>query len=117
MYSATIRPVLNTGQSVVIDRFIIRTNFTGTVQETHEFANANIDNPAVLQLLRALFTDPDFLKPQRTTDEVTEKLATALHKKGLRRADPAFEKHGIFSEVTRPRCEARLDIAAMHYQK
>ena len=60
------------------DRFIIRTNFTGTVQETHEFANANIDEPAVLQLLRALFTDPDFLKPQRTTDEVTEKLAQQI---------------------------------------
>src|SRR5438477_8991270 len=60
------------------DRFIIRTNFTGTVQETHEFANANIDDPAVLQLLRALFTDPDFLKPQRTTDEVTEKLAQTI---------------------------------------
>jgi hypothetical protein len=60
------------------DRFIIRTNFTGTVQETHEFANTNIDDPAVLQLLRALFTDPDFLKPQRTTDEVTEKLAQQI---------------------------------------
>src|SRR5438270_3657483 len=60
------------------DRFIIRTNFTGTVQETHAFANANIDDPAVLQLLRALFTDPDFLKPQRTTDEVTEKLAQQI---------------------------------------
>src|SRR5713101_9775042 len=53
------------------DRYIIRTNFNGTVQETHEFTNANIDSPAVLHLLRALFNDPDFLKPQRTTAEVT----------------------------------------------
>lgn len=57
------------------DRYVIRTNFNGTVQETHEFTNANIDSPHVLHLLRAVFTDPDFLKPQRTTAEVTEKLA------------------------------------------
>jgi hypothetical protein len=60
------------------DRYVIRTNFTGTVQETHEFTNANIDEPPVLHLLRAVFNDPDFLKPQRTTDEVTEKLAQQI---------------------------------------
>ncbi len=57
------------------DRYVVRTNFNGTVQETYEFTNANIDDPPVLHLLRAVFTNPDFLKPQRTTAEVTEKLA------------------------------------------
>src|SRR5437588_2305312 len=60
------------------DRYVVRTNFNGTVQETHEFTNANIDNPKILQLLRAVFTEPDFLKPQRTTAEVTEKLAAQI---------------------------------------
>ena len=60
------------------DRYIIRTNFNGTVQETHEFTNANIDGPKILQLLRAVFNNPDFLKPQRTTAEVTEKLAQQI---------------------------------------
>src|SRR5207247_5460085 len=60
------------------DRYIVRTNFNGTVQETHEFNNANIDSPQMLQLLRAVITDPEFLKPQRTTDEVTEKLAQQI---------------------------------------
>jgi type II restriction/modification system DNA methylase subunit YeeA len=60
------------------DRYVIRTNFNGTVQETHEFKNANIDTPAVLHLLRAVFNDPEFLKPQRTTAEVTEKLAAQI---------------------------------------
>ena len=60
------------------DRYIVRTNFNGTVQETHEFTNANIDDPQILHLLRALFTNPDFLKPQRTTNEVTEKLAQQI---------------------------------------
>src|SRR5438132_1906661 len=60
------------------DRYIVRTNCNGTVQETHEFTNANIDSPPVLHLWRAVFTDPEFLKPQRTTDEVTEKLAQQI---------------------------------------
>ena len=57
------------------DRYIVRTNFNGTVQETHEFTNAEIDRPENLRLLRALFENPDFLKPQRTTAQVTEKVA------------------------------------------
>lgn len=60
------------------DRYIIRTNFNGTVQETHEFTNAQIDDPAFLAILRAAFADPEFLKPQRTTAEVTENLAQQI---------------------------------------
>ena len=57
------------------DRFIIKTNFNGTAPDTHEFRNAQIDDPKILRLLRNIFTEPYFLKPQRTTAEVTEKLA------------------------------------------
>jgi type II restriction/modification system DNA methylase subunit YeeA len=57
------------------DRYIVRTNFNGTVQETHEFTNAEIDRPENLRILRALFSEPEFLKPQRTTAQVTEKVA------------------------------------------
>ena len=60
------------------DRYIVRTNFNGTVQETHELTNAQIDRPENLRLLRAVFGDPDFLKPQRTTAQVTETLAQAI---------------------------------------
>ena len=59
------------------DRYIIRTNFNGTVQEVHEFTNDQIDRPENLRVLRALFENPDFLKPQRTTAQVTEDLAGA----------------------------------------
>jgi len=60
------------------DRYIVKTNFNGTVQEVHEFTNAEIDTPKNLSVLRALFTDPDFLKPQRTTAQVTENLAETI---------------------------------------
>ncbi len=60
------------------DRYVIRTNFNGTVQETHEFTNDQIDRPENFRTLRALFGEPDFLKPQRTTAQVTEKLAATI---------------------------------------
>lgn len=60
------------------DRTIIRTNFNGTVQETHEFTLAQLDEPHNLNLLRNAFTNPEFLRPQRTTREVTEQLAAHI---------------------------------------
>ncbi len=60
------------------DRYVIRTNFNGTVQETFEFTNDQLDRPENLRLLRAVFTEPDFLKPQRTTAQVTEALAETI---------------------------------------
>ena len=60
------------------DHYIIRTNFNGTVQEVHEFWNVGIDEPRNLAILRALFTDPERLKPQRTTAQVTENLAAKI---------------------------------------
>jgi hypothetical protein len=60
------------------DRYIVKTNFNGTVQEVHEFTNDQIDRPANIRTLRALFTDPEFLKPVRTTAAVTEALAQKI---------------------------------------
>ncbi len=60
------------------DRYLIRTNFNGTVQEIHEFSNAELDRPENLRILRAVFADPEFLRPQRTTAEVTELLAKKI---------------------------------------
>lgn len=60
------------------DRYIVRTNFNGAVQQTHEFRNAEIDRPANLHLLRALFTAPDTLRPERTTRQITEELAARI---------------------------------------
>lgn len=60
------------------DRYIIRTNFNGTVQETIEFTNDQLDQPEVLRRLRWMFTQPDLLKPSQTTDRVTEQLAEKI---------------------------------------
>ena len=60
------------------DRFVIRTNFNGTVLEVHEFTNDRIDEPRNLRLLRALFEQPGQLRPTQTTAKVTEDLAEAI---------------------------------------
>jgi type II restriction/modification system DNA methylase subunit YeeA len=60
------------------DRYIIKTNFNGTVQEVYEFTNDQIDDPNILQLLRNVFTNPDYLRPMRTTARVTEELAEKI---------------------------------------
>ncbi len=72
--------LLNPPLLVVCDfeRFIIRTNFNGTVQEVYDFHLTRIDDPKNWRILRALFTDPDSLRPVRTTAEVTEALASAI---------------------------------------
>jgi hypothetical protein len=60
------------------DRYIVRTNFNGAVQETHEFTNANIDAPENVRVLRSLFTDPERLRPVHTASKVTEDLAKQI---------------------------------------
>jgi type II restriction/modification system DNA methylase subunit YeeA len=60
------------------DRYIIKTNFNGTVQEVYGFTNDEIDKPHNWHVLRAVFGNPDYLKPQCTTAEVTEKLAEII---------------------------------------
>jgi hypothetical protein len=60
------------------DRYIVRTNFNGAVQETHEFTNANIDTPENIRILRLLFTDPEGLRPVHTASKVTEDLAARI---------------------------------------
>ena len=41
-----------------------------------------------------------------TNNEVAQDTSQRLNKQGLFRGDSEYEKHGIFQEVTRPRCEA-----------
>jgi type II restriction/modification system DNA methylase subunit YeeA len=60
------------------DRYIIKTNFNGTVQEVYEFTNDQIDRSENLRTLRALFSDPEYLKPHRTTAQVTKYLAAQI---------------------------------------
>ncbi len=43
-----------------------------------------------------------------TNNEVEAELAAKLHKRGMYRGDPEYEKNGVFEMVTRPRVEAAI---------
>lgn len=62
-----------------MDRFEVHTNFTGTVKKVHSFAGAELPREENLAVLRALFTDPNSLRPGRTTESVTEEEIGRAH--------------------------------------
>ncbi len=58
-----------------MDRIIIRTNWTNTVQRTHTIHLDDLRDAAHRDTLRAAFTDPERLKPTKTRDALTEDAA------------------------------------------
>lgn len=61
-----------------LDRFEIHTNFTGTPKRVYVFSLDGLPDPSNLEVLRALFTNPEALKPTQTTEEITVEAATAF---------------------------------------
>lgn len=80
-----------------MDRFEVHTNFTGTVKKVYSFTNAELPREENLAVLRALFTDPNSLRPGRTTESVTEEAAGKFARlaEGLRSRghDPHLAAH------------------------
>ncbi len=91
--------------SAIIDLFEVHTNFTGTHTHVYRFtlddllSSAPTANCALppLEVLRALFTEPEQLRPERAAARVTEsaaaefaKLATSLEQRGT---DPKRAAH------------------------
>lgn len=56
-------------------KIIIRTNWTNTVQETHDIALTDLVDAAKRDLLKAAFFDPEKLKPKRTRTQLTAQAA------------------------------------------
>jgi len=73
-----------------LDRFEVHTNFTGTPKHVYRFSLADLDQPKHLRVLRAVFTNPESLKPGITVQQVTEAaaerfgtIAGGLHARGV----------------------------------
>jgi type II restriction/modification system DNA methylase subunit YeeA len=60
-----------------LDRFEVHTNFTGTVKTIHAFDLEDLRKrpDTALRVLRSVMLSPDDLKPDVTTEQVTEKVA------------------------------------------
>src|SRR5687767_10008738 len=88
-----------------LTRFEVHTNFTGTAKRVYAFELADLASPEPtatcalppLEVLRALFTEPERLRPQQTTAQVTEQAAAefATLAESLRRRghDPEQAAH------------------------
>jgi len=79
-----------------LDRFIVRTNFTNTLRRGYSFALEDMrDRPIEpLRILRALFENPDELRPTRTRLMLTEEAAGTF-------ADLAQQLRGVGYESQR----------------
>jgi len=58
-----------------MDRFEVHTNFTGTAKQVHAFNLAGLAQPRNLDVLRKVFFDPEALRPEVTTVQITEEAA------------------------------------------
>ena len=73
-----------------MDRFEVHTNFTATAKRKYEFDLAGLAEPANLDVLRKLFTEPEALRPGITSESLTveaakrfAELADAMRQKGI----------------------------------
>ncbi len=58
-----------------LQRFRIRTNWTNSVSETHEFGLEDLRDPATRNLLKWALSDPERLRPDETRQDITERAA------------------------------------------
>jgi type II restriction/modification system DNA methylase subunit YeeA len=63
-----------------LDRFRIRTNWTNSVSEVHEFALDDLRDATVRQKLKWVLSDPERLKPSKTRQALTEQAAAEFAK-------------------------------------
>lgn len=61
-----------------MERFIIHTNWTNTVEDIHEIALEELLDGRRRQLLEHAFRDPEQLKPRRTRQHLTEEVAATF---------------------------------------
>ncbi len=58
-----------------MDRIVVHTNFTGKAPVIHDIALAELEKPEKLEILRAVFHDPEKLKPGVTREAITQEAA------------------------------------------
>jgi hypothetical protein len=63
-----------------LNRFRIRTNWTNSVSEVHEFALDDLRDATVRQKLKWVLSEPDRLKPGKTRQALTEQAAAEFAK-------------------------------------
>ncbi|TAY05793.1 class I SAM-dependent DNA methyltransferase (plasmid) [Rhizobium leguminosarum] len=78
-----------------MDRIIIRTNWTNSVQETHQFALEDLVDGSVRDHLKAAFTNPDGFKPQKSRQQLTEETAREFASLAQRLRERKHDAHCV----------------------
>lgn len=78
-----------------MSRIVIRTNWTNSVQETHEIALEDLTDGAVRDRLKAAFLDPERFKPAKSRQELTEETAREFVGIAQRLRDRGHEAHAV----------------------
>jgi hypothetical protein len=84
-----------------MDRIRIHTNWTNTVQEVHDFTLEDLIDGDVREHLKRAFTDPDFFKPAKTRQALTEETAREFAGLAQRLRDRGNEAHQVAHFVNR----------------
>lgn len=82
-------------------RIVIRTNWTNSVQEKHEFVLDDLVDAAVRDRLRAAFLDPEVFRPKKSRQELTEETAAEFAGLAQRLRDRGHEPHDVAHFVNR----------------
>jgi len=86
-----------------MDRFEVHTNFTGTAKQVHLFDLAGLADPANLDILRRMFTEPGSLRPGMTSERITieaaERFAQLADGMRIRGIEPLRAAHFLMKLI------------------
>ncbi len=82
-------------------RFRIRTNWTNTVSETHEFTLDDLADAATRSILKWAMSEPERLRPGETRQAVTERAATTFAALAQALRERGHESHIVAHFVNR----------------
>lgn len=84
-----------------MDRIIIHTNWTNTVSEVHSITLEELRDANKRDLLKAVFTEPERLKPQKTIDALTREVADKFAGLAQRLRDEGHDPQAVAHFVNR----------------
>ena len=82
-------------------RFRIRTNWTNSVSQTHEFNLDDLADAATRDRLKWAFSDPDRLRPGETRQSLTERVAASFASVARALRDRGHDPHAVAHFVNR----------------
>lgn len=78
-----------------MNRIVIRTNWTNSIQEIHEIALDDLTDGAVRDRLKAAFLDPEQFKPAKSRQDLTEEIAREFVGLAQRLRERGHEAHRV----------------------